>query len=272
MSVLRPLLSIVGLALGLTPGQVGQNVKSPQNPRPQLSAALPVVALDPGHGGLQAGAYGICGAWEKDVTLAIAKRVARVLTASGRVVPLLTRDHDETLPLPARSERALAAHASLFISIHANASINQAARGVETFFLSLRPSERRLQRLVARENDQQSAPKAKTSDALALVLGALTLDAAHVESQALAITLQRAMVQQLHSRGRGVLQAPFMVLLGARMPAALVEVGFLTHPTECLRLTTDAGQEAVAQAIASGVLTHVAQGIRVAARDRGPGA
>lgn len=232
----------------------------------------PVVAVDAGHGGAQAGAHGICGAWEKDVTLAVARKVARVLSASGRVRPMLTRSHDETLALPARTERALAAQATMFISIHANASTNPAARGVETFFLSLQPSDRRLRRLVARENDGQAMPGRKVDDPLARVLGALALDAAHVESQALAITLQQAMVQQLHSRGRGVLQAPFMVLMGARMPAALVEVGFLTHADECLRLVSQDGQEAIAQAIATGVLTHLTHSGAVASRMGRPGA
>ena len=243
-------------------------------PRAPLPHPQPIIALDPGHGGDQAGAHGICGAWEKDVTLQIAKRVARVLEASGRARPLLTRDHDETLPLALRSERALAAHAKLFLSIHANASVNPSARGVETFFLSLQPTERRLRRLVERENEGESLAPARAADPLALVLGGLRLDAAHVESQALAMTLQRAMVAHLHSRGRGVLQAPFMVLLGARMPAALVEVGFLTHPQECVRLTTEEGQEAIAEAIAAGVLAHLAVGRTVAAQMPGapPGA
>jgi N-acetylmuramoyl-L-alanine amidase len=233
---------------------------------PAVPAPLPIIALDPGHGGDQAGAHGVCGAWEKDVTLQIAKRVARVLEASGRARPLLTRDHDETLPLPLRSERALAARARLFLSIHANASVNPSARGVETFFLSLQPTERRLRRLAERENEGAGLAPARPGSPLALVLGGLRLDAAHVESQALAMSLQRAMVGHLHSRGRGVLQAPFMVLLGARMPAALVEVGFLTHPQECVRLTTDKGQEAIAEAIAAGVLAHLAVGRTVAAQ------
>ena len=238
------------------------------------TGALPIIALDPGHGGDQAGAHGICGAWEKDITLQIAKRVARVLEASGRARPLLTRDHDETLALPLRSERALAARARLFLSIHANASVNPTARGVETFFLSLQPTEKRLRRLVDRENEGAGLAPARSGDPLALVLGGLRLDAAHVESQALAMSLQRAMVAHLHSRGRGVLQAPFMVLLGARMPAALVEVGFLTHPQECVRLTTQEGQEAIAEAIAAGVLAHLAVGRTVAAQAAGgpPGA
>lgn len=219
--------------------------------------ALPVVALDAGHGGEQAGARGVCGAWEKDITLAIARRVAAVLTQSGQAVPVLIRDDDSTLALPDRTARAHAAHAQLFVSIHGNASTSPEAHGIETFFLSLHAADRRLRRLSERENDGARLVPPAPLDPLAMVLRGMSLNAAHTESQALAMSLQRAMVGHLHSRGRGVLQAPFMVLLGARMPAALVEVGFLTHARECERLTTAAGQASVAEAIAAGVLAHL---------------
>jgi N-acetylmuramoyl-L-alanine amidase len=256
--MLSPLFAAAALWLAL-----------PHTPAP--GPGLPLIALDAGHGGLQAGAHGVCGAWEKDITLQIAQRVAHVLTESGRARPLLIRTSDETLDLAARSARAQAAHAAMFISIHANASTSPTARGIETFFLSLQASDRRLRRLTDRENDGQRLPEHAAADPLAMVLRGLSLDAAHVESQALAMHLQRAMVDHLHSRGRGVLQAPFMVLLGARMPAALVEVGFVTHPQECVRLTTASGQEAIAEAVAAGILTHLALGQNLTAQALGQG-
>lgn len=250
-----PTLILTGLALMLAvPGQ-----NSPQTGRSTAKSPVMVVALDAGHGGDQAGAHGICGAWEKDITLQIARRVAQVLGASRRAQPLLIRDDDETLALGARAERAHAAGAGLLVSIHANASTSPSARGVETFFLSLQASDKRTARLSARENEGQRVVAPKARDPLAQILRGLSLDADHVASQNLAMQLQRALVGHLHSRGRGVLQAPFMVLMGAQMPAALVEVGFLTHPEECVRLTTAAGQEAIAEAIAAGVLSYLGQ-------------
>lgn len=218
--------------------------------------ANPVVVLDPGHGGLLHGANGVCGAQEKDVTLAIAKTLARLLSASDRVTPLLTRETDLDLSLEARAQAANLAQAALFVSIHANASENPKARGVETFFLSANAADKRTHDLVLRENDGHTEAAAPTST-LDRIVASLRLTSAHQNSQRLAMLVQDALETRLGQRSRGVLQAPFLVLKGAHMAAVLVEVGFLTHAEECQALTQPAHQEKVAQALAAAILTHI---------------
>jgi N-acetylmuramoyl-L-alanine amidase len=232
-----------------------------------LVTAPPVVAIDAGHGGAHEGAWGVCGVLEKDITWALARQAADILTATRLARPYLVRQGDETLALEARAARANAAGAVLFVSIHANASPNPGAHGVETFFLSNRAAHGRLASLAERENEGiDFAEVAATDDAVQLVLRGLSLDAAHAESQQLALTTQQTLQRRLRARGRGVLQAPFVVLLGTQMAAVLVEVGFLTHPEECVRLTRPAYQEQVAQALASSILAHLATDGRVLAR------
>jgi N-acetylmuramoyl-L-alanine amidase len=225
-----------------------------------LPGALPRVAIDAGHGGSQSGAVGICGVVEKRVTQALATRVHRILARSGLVEPLLLRRGDETVSLAERSQRANAAGAILMLSIHANASPNAEASGVETFFLSQRTASSRLQHLAEFEIDGiMPYGHAGTDAGLTLILQGLRLDAAHTESQALALKVQQVLKTRLRSRGRGVLQAPFRVLVGAQMAAALVEVGFLSNMHECKRLTQPTYQHTVAQALAQAVIMHVAQ-------------
>ena len=221
--------------------------------------ALPIVAIDAGHGGLHDGATGVCGLVEKDVTLKLAERTAAILTASRLATPLLLRHGDETLGLTERATRAQEGGAALLISIHANASPSPQARGIETFFLSNQAASGRLQHLADRENEGIRAPPHRSHDvALERILHGLSLDAAHSESQQLALTTQQVLSKRLGNRGRGVLQAPFMVLLGASMAAVLVEVGFLTHPQECVLLASPTHQETIAEALATAALAHLA--------------
>lgn len=227
---------------------------------------LPLVVLDAGHGGLQTGAHGVCGAWEKDVTLQVAQRTAEILGASALVRVVHTRTKDEHVPLEARSALANRLGARLLVSIHANASTTPQARGIETFFLSLTAASRRLARLALRENEGRLPGRGGPTDPLQRVLAGLSFDANHAASQQLAMSLQRGLTAQAAGRGRGVLQAPFQVLMGAQMPATLVEIGFLTHPQECARLTSVQGQEFVAQGIAAGVLAFLAEGRNQARR------
>ncbi len=225
---------------------------------PNFRSLLPIVAIDAGHGGDQLGATGVCGVLEKDVALAISRELSRVLSASGLVMPHMVRTGDDDVELEERTRRANAAGAAMFISIHANASTNDVSRGVETYFLSNRASGRRISKLVARENRGIALPVPAVDDALQQILSGLLLSASHTESQRFALRLQEGMSDNLDTRGRGVLQAPFIVLVGAHMPAALVEVGFLTHPEECELLAERTYQRDVARSLAASILEHVA--------------
>ena len=147
----------------------------PQGSKVVLSP--PIVAIDAGHGGDYDGAMGVCGLREKDLTLAIAKRLQRALAKSGVARPLMVRSTDSNPTLTQRAERANAARAVLLVSIHANASLNRGPHGVETFFLSNHAANRRLARLAERENDGNPIYAATdgTDAALQKVLAGLTL-------------------------------------------------------------------------------------------------
>jgi N-acetylmuramoyl-L-alanine amidase len=218
---------------------------------------LPLVVIDPGHGGAADGAIGVCGAKEKDVTLAISRETAEVLRASGRAQVLLTRETDADISLEARSAIANVAGAALFISIHANSSTRVEARGVETYFLTLRTADRRAAQVAARENEGGVATAHEHEDALGQIIGGLVLSAAHAESQRLALRLQESLHQRLDERGRGVLQAPFIVLANTKMAASLVEVGFLSNEVECALLAAEEHQRRTAEALAAGILAHL---------------
>ncbi len=219
---------------------------------------LPLVVVDAGHGGTQDGAIGVCGAKEKDVTLGISNEVARILTASGKTRVLLTRTDDATMDLKERARFANDAGADLFISVHANSGSQERSHGVETYFLSRTMSDRRIERLVARENEALKVDVSR--DETTRVLDNLSLSASHVESARFAERLHGMLTRELALPGRrGVLQAPFFVLLAAKMPSVLIETGFLTNKDECKRLATVEHRERLAKVIAGAVLLHVAQ-------------
>ena len=231
-----------------------------------VADAAPVVVVDPGHGGEHVGAIGPCGAREKDIALSVSRELADILDASGQVRALLTRTDDSTLELEDRYRIANEAGAVLFLSIHANASPNADARGVETYFLSARASSRRVRELAEREN--LGATLADTGDGslLALILDGLLLNAAHGGSQRFALRVQDSMNASVDTRGRGVLQAPFIVLLGAQMPAVLVEIGFVSNADECVQLAQQDYQRTIARTLAAAVLEHLASDSAASAR------
>ncbi|MEZ4271287.1 MAG: N-acetylmuramoyl-L-alanine amidase [Myxococcota bacterium] len=218
---------------------------------------LPLVAIDPGHGGEHDGALGICGLKEKNVALAVSLELGRILETSGRARVFLTRTDDSTLELRERANLANHAGADLFVSVHANASTSPHPNGVETYFLSHRSSDRRSRSLVMRENEGQTLPSANTDDPLSLIIDRLHLNAAHHESQRLAMRLQTALQTAAEPHGRAVLQAPFIVLLETKMAAALIEMGFLSNEDECLRLGQIEHQRRLARSLASGILVHL---------------
>ena len=216
-----------------------------------------VVVLDPGHGGDKEGALGPGGAREKDLALQIARRVAAHLRRRGDRV-ILTRSGDVAVPLARRAALANAEHADLFVSIHLNAMpgpARQATHGVETYFLSADASDASATAVAARENADRLAgePAPGRGDTVSAILQDLADTEALAESSRLAYALHDRLVAALAASDRGVKQAPFYVLAGARMPAVLLELGFLSHAAEGRKLSAPAYQERVARAIADGV-------------------
>jgi N-acetylmuramoyl-L-alanine amidase len=240
-------------------------------PAPTLHVPPAYVAVvDPGHGGEHDGAIGPTGLKEKDLALDIAQRVAALLREQGALV-LLTREGDESLELPARAALANQAEADVFISIHLNSMATHAGRrvshGVETYFLSADASDASAKAVAARENaDRLAGTAPDPANPVAGILDDLWMVEALAESSRLAHALHVRLVAATGAENRGVKQAPFLVLAGARMPAVLVEVGFVSHEGESQRLADPAYQQRVAAGIAEGVASFRAGMARASRR------
>ena|SRR3990170_1556184 len=217
--------------------------------------AIRVVVIDPGHGGEDTGAKGPSGVAEKDITLSIALKLAEALKDSMDARVLLTRTSDVFIPLEERTAFANANRADIFISIHVNAAASRDARGTETFFLSMDATDEDARRLAAFENDADSAGAVVVADGgdLKDILLDMASTRSHHESSRLAEAVHLSMLDKAGREGRGVKQAPFTVLVGATMPAVLVEVGFISNPSEEKWLSSRKDQELAARAIAEGV-------------------
>jgi len=223
-----------------------------------LAAALGLgvkkVVIDPGHGGKDPGALWR-GLKEKDLVLDIAKRVARKLKKLLGCQVLLTRRRDRFLPLEDRTALANTNDADLFVSLHLNAAPSHRLSGIETYFLNLASDEESM-RVAAREN---ATTKRSISD-LQVILNDLMLNSKINESNRLARALHRRLIRTVRRkykvRDLKVKQAPFYVLIGARMPAVLVEMGFITNPTEHQRLSKSRYRDLLAQGIAQGIAAY----------------
>ncbi len=193
-----------------------------------------LVVIDPGHGGSESGATGPAGTPEKELTLLISRSLAARLREQLRVQAVLTREDDIDLGLDERSALANQYRADLFVSIHLNSTVRGGARGAETYFLSLQASDQRAADAAAVENyvgESAALPGSDEFD-LQLLLWDLAQSQHLASSQRLATMIQEELNQQLELRDRGVKQAPFRVLMGAAMPAVLVELGFISSREE----------------------------------------
>ncbi|HEY8210093.1 MAG TPA: N-acetylmuramoyl-L-alanine amidase [Myxococcaceae bacterium] len=218
----------------------------------QLGLKVRRVVIDAGHGGHDSGAVGPHGVQEKDVALSIAQKLGHILESQGLDV-VHTRATDRFLSLEKRAALANEARGDLFISIHCNSAASASLRGVETYSLNI-ASDRYSIRLAAREN---SSSEKGISD-LQFILADLATKANTEESSHLAERVQKSLVGELSGKYPGVedlgtKQALFYVLLGAKMPAILVETSFVSNPDDEKRLSTPAYQSDVANAIAGGV-------------------
>jgi N-acetylmuramoyl-L-alanine amidase len=230
--------------------------KAPASVAAQLGLKMRRVVIDPGHGGRDTGAIGPRGLREKDVALAIARTLAARLRALGFKV-ILTRKDDSYVSLDERTRIANQARADLFVSVHCNAARRRTLAGVETWTLNV-ASDRYATRLATFEN----ADAERTVSDLRLILADLATRANASDARDLAQSVQSSLVRNLRPQvGRvedhGVKQALFYVLLGAHMPAILVETGFISNPAEEARLRSRKYQTGTAEAIARGVKEFV---------------
>jgi N-acetylmuramoyl-L-alanine amidase len=217
-------------------------------------AAPRVVVLDPGHGGSNRGAKGAT-LHEKQLTLTISQLVAKRLRDKDIAVTL-TRSDDRTLTLRQRVAIADRLPADLFISIHANASPTRSQRGFETFVLTPRGVDVDGRAL----RSDVTTPRAGVDPEIALVLDDIERGSSQWEAADLAARMQRSLRDRRGGEGdRGVRQDAHHVLLGATMPAVLVEVGFIDHPIEGKQLATSSVQAQIADAIAEAIIEQLDQ-------------
>ncbi len=198
---------------------------------PRRSPGIRTIALDPGHGGTETGAVGPGGSAEADLALLIARAMRLRLERRLPVRVILTRTEDVDVALETRTAIANENQADLFISLHFNSSFGPRPRGAETYFLSREASDQLAAAVAAAENDAATPDDDPELD-LQMILWDLAQSYHLTESQRFATLVQEELNLALGLRDRGVKQAPFTVLMGAKMPAVLVELGFLSNPEE----------------------------------------
>jgi N-acetylmuramoyl-L-alanine amidase len=223
----------------------------------QLGLGVYRIVLDAGHGGHDPGAraHGIS---EAELVLDVTLRLRALLEKQPGFEVTLTRDKDIFVPLEERTAIANRQEADLFLSIHANASRNPNAHGIETYFLNF-ASNPDAAAVAAREN----ASSGRAMHHLPEIVRAIALNNKIDESRDFATMIQTAMVRRLSARNKevrdlGVKQAPFVVLIGATMPSVLAEISFVSHKQEAALLKTPAYRQHIAEALLDGILRYQA--------------
>ncbi len=233
-----------------------QNKTKPSNSNAKIYASSKIIVIDPGHGGKDGGAVGYKKYKEKVAVLKISKVLKKILEKKGYKV-YLTREKDIFIKLSNRTKFANRKNADLFISIHANASPKKqklTLKGIETFFLSPAKTEK-AKRIAAKENKTAVISMSNMSkNTLLSFLNKTKI----IQSNKLAIDIQKGMLTEVRKKNNdvrdgGVREAPFWVLVGAQMPAVLVELGYITNPKEADRLFNPFYQKSLAEGIANGV-------------------
>jgi N-acetylmuramoyl-L-alanine amidase len=250
------------------------NIKPTLNPTPAQSKALPkkgktvndvlgasarklVIAIDAGHGGKDPGALGPNGTREKDITLRVAKELAAAINADPGMRAVLIRDDDTFVQLQDRYQRARRAQADLFVSIHADAALNNAASGSSVFVLSTKGASSQAARWLAdKENAADLVGGVSLDDKdrnLSAVLLDLSQSATMRMSEDAAANVLRSLKELGKAHKKEVEHANFVVLRSPDVPSMLVETGFITNPEEERKLSDPQHRKRLAFAIAQGV-------------------
>lgn len=237
----------------------------------QLALGVRRIVIDPGHGGRDYGAPGyLKGVHEKNVSLELSRRLAKKIREELGCEVIMTRDGDRNLTLEERTAIANTKNADLFISIHTNAARDRSAHGIETFFLNLATDNDAIL-VAAREN----ATSTRNISDLQAILSDLMQNAKINESSRLAVHVQDSMCHHLRKHygrinSKGVKQAPFYVLLGAQMPAILIEASFISNPRECQRLNSTRYQDRMSGAIVQGLRAYIMETNPTALMEQNP--
>lgn len=231
-----------------------------------LGLKIGKIVVDAGHGGHDTGTIGPSGVQEKEVVLDVALRLGKLLEERLGADVVYTRSDDTFVPLETRTAIANKAQADLFISIHANSSHDESARGVETYYLNFTSSPEALE-VAAREN----AVSEKSVFELQDLVKKIAMKEKIEESREFAAAVQKSLHSGLAQRwpairDRGVKKAPFIVLIGANMPSILAEISFVSNPVDERRLATAEHRQRIAESLYKGVSKYAGglSGIRVA--------
>ena len=208
------------------------------------------IVIDAGHGGKDPGAVGYRGTKEKDIVLDVAKRLEEKLSKNMNVKIVMTREEDIFLRLSERTKIANESNGNLFISIHTNAAEDRRASGFETFLIGPNKNEAAV-RVAARENavlelEGITGKKLSNED---LIQATIAQSAFASQSEQFASMVQKEIKKRVQSKDRGVKQAGFYVLMGASMPNVLVELGFISNPSEEKKLRSPQYRDQLASAI-----------------------
>jgi N-acetylmuramoyl-L-alanine amidase len=270
-STSQPDASSSRLVLDLMPGTTdlagaAAAVAPPAPPPVDLRASLPpspatgvrTVVIDPGHGGEELGAQGPRGSLEKEITLAVSRRLRTLIESRLGMRVFLTREDDRTISHDDRSAFANNHQADLFLSIHANAAVRPNIKGAEVYYLSVERADAE-----ARKRAEDAAVTLPAlgggTRAIDLILWE-TAQARYLEQSAsLAVAIEEGLRARVEMSPRAVQQAPFRVLVGANMPAALVEIGYVSNPDQEQQLTSADYQTKVAEALLDAIVKFRAQ-------------
>jgi N-acetylmuramoyl-L-alanine amidase len=236
-------------------------VKTEAESRPSGQRKV-VVAIDAGHGGEDPGALGAAGSREKDITLSVAKSLAEEINADPGMSAVLIRDRDFFIPLERRYALAREAKADLFVSIHADAFTNKAARGSSVFVLSQRGASSEAARMLARQENQADLVGGVSIDDKDSMLAAVLLDlsqgATMEASEIVASNVLRGLARIGNLHKRDLQRANFVVLRSPDVPSLLVETAFISNPTEEKRLNDPAHRAKLALAVTEGIREYFA--------------
>jgi N-acetylmuramoyl-L-alanine amidase len=231
-----------------------------------LGLKIGKIVIDPGHGGHDTGTIGPNGLEEKDLVLEVGRRLGKLLESRLGAEVVYTRKNDTFIPLETRTAIANQQRADLFVSIHANSSQDDTARGVETYYLNFTSSPEALD-VAAREN----AVSEKSIYELQDLVKKIALKEKIEESREFAGDVQESLHSGLAAkspgiRNRGVKKAPFIVLIGANMPSILAEISFVSNPGDEKRLETSEYRQRIAESLYRGIAKYVngLSGVKVA--------
>ena len=244
-----------GPAAAASPASPNTNSNGQFSLARQLGLGVSRIVLDAGHGGHDPGARAN-GINEAELVLDVTLRLRDLLEKQPGVEVTLTRATDEFIPLEERTAIANRRGADLFLSIHANASRNLRARGIETYFLNF-ASNPEAEAVAARENSASG----RTMHSLPEIVRAIALNNKIDESRDFADMVQKSMVRRLSTRNQGlrdlgVKQAPFVVLIGAGMPSVLAEISFVTNKQDGVLLKTPAYRQQIAESLFDAVIRY----------------